>query len=166
MELPLKRTLSRTLNARTPLHLRDHQLRNIPLPELELQACVLEAVPASVLAGHDVVVGDGGPETRVKHCAEGIGLEGPAGQSVGLRSVMLPAGEGVALDELVHAVVDWDVVLSSGSDRFLDVGEGVVGAHAVSYLDIELAVWVEELVVGVDEEDSGVVGHCKGVWPG
>ena len=56
-------------------------------------------------------------------------------------------------------------MLSSGSDRFLDVWEGVVGAHAVSYLAIQLAVWVEELVVEVDE-DSGVVGHCKGVWPG
>jgi hypothetical protein len=118
-----------------------------------------------VLADHDVVVGDGGLETRVELLAEGVGLEGAAGQSVGLAvGHVLPAGEGVAVDRLVHAVVDWDVVLSGGGDEFLDVGEGVVCFHAVGHLSVEFAIWVEELVVGVDEEDGGGVGHCKGVW--
>ena len=60
---------------------------------------------------------------------------------------------------LVEAVENGDLDIPSFDDESLQVSNGVALGEAVSDDTIELSLWMEEVVVGVDEEDCGLGGH-------
>lgn len=71
---------------------------------------------------------------------------------------VLPAAEEARLELLVEAVVDGDVVGARGIDKFFQVHEGILLGERLGDEAIELALGVEEVVVGIGDDDGGVVG--------
>ena|SRR6187402_2949453 len=72
---------------------------------------------------------------------------------------VVPPSKKARLHLLMQTVVDGDFVGAGRGYQFLQVGDGVCVLDAVGEEAIELAFWVEEVVVGVDYDDGGV-GWC------
>ena len=68
------------------------------------------------------------------------------------------------LELFVQAVENGDVVLAGCRHDLFDVFDRPYRGHAVGHGGVELALGVEEAVVGVDE-DNGCVGEDHG-WEG
>lgn len=81
---------------------------------------------------------------------------------------VLPADHGVGVGLLVQAVKDWDVFLAGGKEEGVDVGDCIGFGEAVCDVGVGFAGGVEEVVVGVNEEDGcfgshsgrALVGNC------
>lgn len=117
-----------------------------------------------MLADDDISVGEIGLQSLVNHRPERILLERyiiPLRDLCGRR--VFPASNESGSVLLVQAVVDRDVVFASGSDHLAEVLDGVRFGEGVGEHPVEFAFWVEEVVVGVYDDERGGGGHLEGV---
>jgi hypothetical protein len=146
-----------SLHARIRGQPTEHQVRYIPLMQLHIQIGALESTAIPVLANHHIAI----LRLRLQPLEE---LGAPAAfledVAVGLRLVdlghVLPPVVVAGLVLLVHAIVDGNVVGARGVEELLDVGDGVFFFEGVGEEAVELALWVQEVVVGVCYYDRGV----------
>lgn len=78
---------------------------------------------------------------------------------------MIPARDEARSLLLVKAVVDGDFMGACCGHELFQMGDGVRFRNAGGEEAVEFPVWVQEVVVRVDDEDGGVSGHCE-VWKG
>lgn len=71
---------------------------------------------------------------------------------------MVPPIVKAGSDLLVKAIDDGDMLSTSSSDNVLYMGDGVGSLEIIAKETVELPLWVEEVVVRVDQEDCCVAG--------
>ena len=72
-----------------------------------------------------------------------------------------PSFEAIGVGLLMQTVKQWDFVATCSFDKRMEVLDGVCLLHAVCNGSVQFALWMEEVVVRVNEDNCGCVSHFR-----